>query len=254
LPNFKNLTDKKESLDRLREEINLDNRKLSELEKNILDLKVKLSEINVEGYDKLKNGLNNLLEEEKSILLGKISTETRIQNIRELAEKIDESILRIDKKQRCFFLFTFSKDVDVKGSGSQNRVLGIDFGINNLAVTSDCKFFNSHKVKQIKRKFKFIRAKLQAKGTQSARRLLRKISGREQRFMAWVNHNISKQVVSSFDGNKIIMENLKGIRKQRRGKRMNYWISNWSFYQLQSFIQYKAERKGIEFVIRKIYG
>ena len=26
---------------------------------------------------------------------------------------------------------------------------------------------------------------------------------------------------------------------------MNYWISNWSFYQLQSFIQYKAERKGI---------
>ena len=26
---------------------------------------------------------------------------------------------------------------------------------------------------------------------------------------------------------------------------MNYWISNWSFFQLQSFIQYKAEMKGI---------
>ncbi|MBI4451016.1 IS200/IS605 family element transposase accessory protein TnpB [Candidatus Woesearchaeota archaeon] len=64
--------------------------------------------------------------------------------------------------------------------------------------------------------------------------------------MAWVNHNVSKQIVSSFDGNKIIMEGLKGIRKVNRGKRMNHWINNWSFFQLQSFIQYKAERRGIE--------
>jgi len=41
------------------------------------------------------------------------------------------------------------------------------------------------------------------------------------------------------------MENLKGIRKQRKGKRFNGMLSNWSFYQLQSFITYKAERKGI---------
>jgi transposase len=44
------------------------------------------------------------------------------------------------------------------------------------------------------------------------------------------------------------MEDLKGIRKKNRGKIMNYWINNWSFYQLQSFIQYKAERKGVEVV------
>ncbi len=29
---------------------------------------------------------------------------------------------------------------------------------------------------------------------------------------------------------------------------MNYWISNWSFFQLQSFIEYKSIRKGIEVV------
>ena len=119
---------------------------------------------------------------------------------------------------------------------------------SSVYTTSDCKFFNSHKVKQIKRKFKFIRAKLQAKGTRSAKRLLKKLSGRETGYMAWVNHNISKDIVSNFNGNKIVMENLKGIRKQRRGKRLNYWISNWSFYQLQKFIQYKAEREGIEVV------
>ncbi|MBW2981957.1 transposase [Candidatus Woesearchaeota archaeon] len=160
---------------------------------------------------------------------------------------VKESLLRIDKKGRCFFLFTFSKEISAteQNSCSQNIVLGIDLGVNNLAVCSDGRFYNSTKVKQIKRKFKYLRGKLQAKGTRSSRRLLKKISGREQRFMAWYNHNISKDIVSNFDGNKIVMENLKGIRKQRKGKRMNWILSNWSFFQLQSFIQYKAERKGI---------
>jgi putative transposase len=66
--------------------------------------------------------------------------------------------------------------------------------------------------------------------------------------MRGVNHKISKEIVDNFDGCKIVMENLKGIRRTNLGRRMNYWISNWSFFQLQSFIQYKAERKGIEFV------
>ena len=160
--------------------------------------------------------------------------------------EVDESLLRIDSKGKCFFLFTFSQESTIN-SGS-HRVLGVDLGVNNLAVTSDRQFFKSSQVKQIKRKFRFLRSKLQAKGTRSSKRLLKKISGKEKRFMAWINHKISKDIVSTFDGNKIVMENLKGIRKIRRGKRMNYWISNWSFFQLQSFIQYKSERKGIEFV------
>ncbi len=164
--------------------------------------------------------------------------------------KINESLLRLDKKGRAFFLFTFSKEPEVVSLTTQNVVLGIDLGIKNLAVTSDGKFFNSSIVKQVKRRFKFLRSKLQAKGTRAAKHLLREISGRETRFMAWYNHNISKAIVSRFKaGDAIVMENLKGIRKVWRGKRMNYWISNWSFYQLQSFIQYKAARKGINMVV-----
>ncbi len=44
------------------------------------------------------------------------------------------------------------------------------------------------------------------------------------------------------------MEDLKGIRNKRRGKKLNSWISNWSYYQLQQLITYKAERKGIEVI------
>src|SRR3989338_3818635 len=158
--------------------------------------------------------------------------------------KLTESLLRIDKKGRYFFLFSFSKEVALVSSVSQKRVLGVDLGVNNLAVTSDGRFFHSAEVKQVKRKFRHLRSVLQAKGTRSAKLLLRKLSGREKRFMAWVNHNISKRIVSTFDGGKVVLEDLKGIRKVNRGKRMNYWVSNWSFFQLQSFIQYKAERVG----------
>jgi len=163
--------------------------------------------------------------------------------------KVTESLLRMDKKGRCFFLFTFSKEVTAtkQDSCSQNVVLGIDLGVNNLAVCSDNRFYNSAKVKQVKRKFKYLRSKLQSKGTRPARRLLMKLSGRETRWMKNINHCISKSIVFNFNGNKIIMENLKGIRNKNRGRIMNYWISNWSFFQLQSFIEYKAIKKGIEF-------
>ena len=124
--------------------------------------------------------------------------------------------------------------------------LGVDVGINNIAVTSNRRFFNAKQIKRKKLMFKRLRAKLQSKGTRSSRRLLKKISGRENRWMTWINHNISKQIVDCEEGT-IVMENIKGIRKQRKGRRLNYWLSNWSYFQLQSFVEYKAISKGKRF-------
>jgi IS605 OrfB family transposase len=90
-----------------------------------------------------------------------------------------------------------------------------------------------------------MRRRLQHKGTKSAKRKLKSLSGRQKRYMRCINHNISKQIVSSADT--IVLENLKGIRKTRNkymGKRLNRWLNHWTFYQLQSFIKYKAEREG----------
>ena len=161
---------------------------------------------------------------------------------------ISESLLRIDKKGRAFFLFTFTKEVSTKSSGL-HRVLGIDLGVNNLAVTSEGKVFKGHKTKIIQ--FRYLRRKLQRKGTKSAKRKLKVWSGREKRFMRWVNHNVSKEIVCNADI--FVLENLKGIRKIRKGKRFNRWLNNWSFYQLQSFIKYKAEREGKKVVFVNPY-
>ena len=153
--------------------------------------------------------------------------------------------LILDKKNRLFIHIVLSRDVNIIPS---NNKVGIDLGINNIAVTSNKKFFNPSNIKSTKIKFKRLRTKLQAKGTKSARKLLKKISGKEKLFMSWVNHNISKEIVNGIEEGTIVMEELKGIRKIRKGRRFNFWLNSWSFYQLQKFIEYKAIRKGINFV------
>jgi len=147
-----------------------------------------------------------------------------------------------DRKGRLFFHITFSRDVNTPISCG-DKILGVDVGVNNLAVCSDGKVFKGHKTKIMQ--YQYLRRKLQRKGTKSARRKLKSISGRQKRYMRGVNHKISKDIVSSADT--IVLENLKGIRKSRdkfMGKRLNRWLNSWSFYQLQQFIKYKAEREG----------
>ena len=141
-------------------------------------------------------------------------------------------------KNKMFINITFSREVNTYNVGSST--VGVDLGVNNLAVTSDGKVFTGYKTKIIQ--FQYLRKKLQAKGTKSAKRLLRKISSRQKRYMAWTNHKISKEIVSSADT--IVLEDLKGIRKIKKGKRFNRWLHSWSFYQLQNFIKYKAEVQG----------
>ena len=75
--------------------------------------------------------------------------------------------------------------------------LGVDMGIVNIATTDDGDTFSGSKLNNIRARYTSLRGKLQAKGTRASRRLLKHISGREKRFMAWVNHNISKEIVDN---------------------------------------------------------
>jgi transposase len=45
-----------------------------------------------------------------------------------------------------------------------------------------------------------------------------------------------------------VLEDLTGIRKQRKGKKINGWLSNWTFWQLEQFLGYKAEAAGKQVV------
>lgn len=129
-----------------------------------------------------------------------------------------------------------------------DQIIGVDLGIVNLATTSNGEIFSGKKCTEIRKKYTAIKAKLQSAQTWNAKKHLKKISGKERRFKRNENHCISKQIVSEAKGtlSSIALEDLKGIRE--RGtviKSVRASIGKWAFYELASFIQYKAQRLGV---------
>ena len=144
----------------------------------------------------------------------------------------------------------------------ENTVVGVDLGI---AVPAVCGLNNSNVKKQFigsKEDFLRIRTQLQAQrkrlqknvkitngghGRNKKLKALDKLSNKERNFVKTYNHYVSKQVIDFALKNNakyINMEDLSGFNTNK------FILRNWSFYELQQFITYKAQRYGIE--VRKI--
>ncbi len=150
----------------------------------------------------------------------------------------------IRKKDKNYSLMIqVQKDIPEKSKAC--NVLGIDLGIKKIAVTSDNTFYNSKHLRNIKGKYQKLKRDLQSVGTKSAKRKLKSLSGKENRFVRDVNHCISKKIVNT-KHTVFALENLENIRQTTKtyNKKLNQKIGNWSFAQLQNFINYKAERLG----------
>jgi IS605 OrfB family transposase len=122
-------------------------------------------------------------------------------------------------------------------------VLGIDRGVRNMVVCSDNSFFNSKRLRAVKGRYQYLRRRLQHVGTRSAKRHLKRVGGRERRFVLDVNHCISKTIVSQ-PFTVFALEQLRDLKKRKNGRRFNSKLGSWSFAQFQRFLQYKAEQVG----------
>jgi len=127
--------------------------------------------------------------------------------------------------------------------------LGVDFGIVNLATDSTGESFSGKAVDTVRERMTKLKAALQSRGTKSAKRHLKKLSGRERRFKRHTNHVIAKRVVEKAKGTlqAIALEDLSGFKvtvsanqRERFGK--------WAFDELRRFVEYKAEMIGIPVV------
>jgi len=155
--------------------------------------------------------------------------------------------LSFDKQHEQFYAnFVFEiKDVKLKVEG---KTIGLDRGIINLITTSEGVNYSSKKLRKSQRKFLFLRRTLSAKGTRSAKLLLKKLSGKEKRFSREINHIIAKELASDTTVMTYVIEDLSGIRNKRRGKKFNKRLSSWPFYQLELILTYKCEASGIKVV------
>ncbi|MCX6656230.1 MAG: transposase [Candidatus Bathyarchaeota archaeon] len=128
----------------------------------------------------------------------------------------------------------------------------MDFGIVNIATTSDGVSYSGGEVEEARRRYTGLKTVLQRVGSESAKRHLRKLSGREARFKRQVNHIISKELVAVAKGTKraLALEDLRGIRSRvtvRRGQRGRH--GKWAFDQLRAFVDYKAKIAGVPVLV-----
>ncbi|GAA4631703.1 hypothetical protein GCM10023196_062140 [Actinoallomurus vinaceus] len=140
-------------------------------------------------------------------------------------------------------------DVPEPGPYAPEGFLGVDLGIANIATTDDRTMHAGKQLNQVRHRHRRLRQRLQKKGTKSAKRLLRKLSGREARFAADTNHRISKTIVTEAQRTSrgIALEDLGGIRERvRLRKPQRVTLHTWGFAQLGQFIAYKATRAGYQ--------
>jgi IS605 OrfB family transposase len=151
-------------------------------------------------------------------------------------------------------IFYLAVVVDVPEPSKFDAVgtLGVDLGIVNLATDSDGETFSGKQVDEIRVRNAELRANLQKSGTKSAKRHLKKLSGRERRFYRDVNHVISKKVVAKAKdtGKAVALENLEGIRTSTTVRKAQRSRNNsWAFKQLRNFIEYKAILAGVPVIL-----
>ncbi|KUK29476.1 MAG: Transposase, IS605 OrfB family, partial [Methanosarcinales archeaon 56_1174] len=136
------------------------------------------------------------------------------------------------------------------------KFMGVDIGLNYIAVASttdlECTFFDGGIIKHIRHMFVGMRERLQRKGSRSAKRMLKRLAGREKRLINNICHVASKRVVEFAleKGVDVIgLEDLNGIRKRTKvRKKQRYDFESWVYRKLQFIIEYKAKQRGIAVV------
>jgi IS605 OrfB family transposase len=140
--------------------------------------------------------------------------------------------------------FRRHKNDTERNTAEDGTVLGVDVGMENLAVTSTACFFSGRELSHDLQEFEKVRAGLQQTGTRSAHRTLEQLSGRELRYVRDVLHRASNAIVDEalrYECDVIAFEDLTDIR-DRTGASCGH---KWAFRTLYEQVEYKAEAVGV---------
>jgi len=162
--------------------------------------------------------------------------------------KPKEAVLTLDRRGRLYLNVTYEREIE---PSQPEQVVGVDLGIRKALTASNNFFFKGRREQEIDNRYFRLARALQAKGTKSAKRHLRALSGRRKRFTACIAHTIAKRFVQSLGRpTLIVMEKLTHIRERAKafGERNRRRLHSWGFARLQRFIEYKAQLAGHQVV------
>ena len=155
----------------------------------------------------------------------------------------------VNKHGKYFLHIPVTYDVEESNISDICNVVGIDRGINFVVATYDSKhksgFVTGKSIKQKRAHYSKLRKELQMRHTPSARRRIKAIGQRENRWMQDVNHCVSKALVENNPKHTLfVLEDLSGVRNatERVRTKDRYVSVSWSFYDLEQKIIYKAKQ------------
>ncbi len=146
------------------------------------------------------------------------------------------------------FYLHLTYDIESPDLDGTDGWLGVDLGPVNLAVDAAGETFSGAQLGAKRRRYAERRKQLQSIDTKSAKRRLKRLSGRQARFPKDTNHCIRKMLVAKVRRHNlgIALEDLNGISKSTavgRAQRSRHYKG--SFYPLPSFLSHKAELFGV---------
>jgi len=157
----------------------------------------------------------------------------------------------VHKHQKWFLHIPFTRTIPDSDPSTIGNVVGTDLGMNFLTASygSDhqTRFMSGRFIKQKRAHYKAVRKSLQQCQTPSARRRLKAIDQRENRWIQDVNHCVSKALVSSHGPDTLhVLEDLTGIRSCTEKVKLKdrYYSVSWAFFDLRKKIEYKAAKAG----------
>ncbi len=166
----------------------------------------------------------------------------------------------IQVKDNDFYMLLTYKQPDKISEVINDKVMGIDIGINRpvtyyidgekyqpqqinigLKIQHDRMKFYKHR-KSLQETIKYSKG---GHGRNRKTQSLNDLRDKEKNWSQTINHTITREVIKvaqQYNVGTIKMEDLTGITTNTK----DYFLKSWAYYQLQTFIEYKAKEVGIE--------
>jgi IS605 OrfB family transposase len=139
-------------------------------------------------------------------------------------------------------------DTPEQATTEHSTVLGVDLGVNQLAVTSTGTFWSGREFDHWRQEYEKRRASLQQCGSRYAHRNIQSVGRKETGRFNMMLHRIANGIIDEAAENGVAViafEELTGIRDRLPEAS---WGHKWAFERLYEYVEYKAELHGIDVV------
>jgi len=136
-------------------------------------------------------------------------------------------------------------DTPARTATENGTVLGVDLGVNNLAVSSTGTFWTGDEFDHWRREYEQRRGDLQQCGTRWAHQNIEAVGRKEEGRYKVMLHRTSNELVAEARENGcsvIAFEDLTDIRERTGAS----WGHKWAFKRLYQYVEYKAKEHGID--------